>query len=264
MLKIAGEWQGGGHRRAEDLDFWLGTWDCSWDGGSGRNTVTRELGGHVVVERFEAFGADAFDGLSVQRPDPVTGGWRQTWVDSTGSYWAFLGGLRSDGTFVLGTPDRVDADRLHKRMIFSEIGPDGFGGGGSTLAGPAPLDVEVGDHLPPQRAAGVTQDRLRVALLGPLELSTAAAPVEVRGVRLRGLLARLALDPRLDRVRHRWAPASVLLVRRPDHGGGPACQRAVSALSPALSRRPSRDGHGSSHGDGPVPGHDVRRGTSTR
>jgi hypothetical protein len=112
---------------AEDLDFWLGTWDCSWDGGSGRNTVTRELGGHVVVERFEAFGEDAFDGLSVSVPDPVTGGWRQTWVDSTGSYWAFLGGLRTDGTFVLGTPDRVDADRLHKRMIFSDIGPDGFG-----------------------------------------------------------------------------------------------------------------------------------------
>ena len=41
----------------------------------------------------------------------------------------------------------------------------------------------------------MTQDRLRVALLGPLELSTAAGPVEVRGVRLRGLLARLALDP---------------------------------------------------------------------
>ena len=111
---------------AQDLDFWLGTWDCTWDGGSGRNTVTRELGGHVVVERFQAFGEDAFDGLSVSVPDPVTGGWRQTWVDSTGSYWVLVGGLRSDGTFVLGTPDRVDEDRLLKRMIFSEIGPDGF------------------------------------------------------------------------------------------------------------------------------------------
>jgi hypothetical protein len=111
---------------AEDLDFWLGTWDCTWDGGRGRNSVTRELAGHVVVERFEAFGEDAFEGLSLSVPDPVTGGWRQTWVDSTGSYWAFVGGRRTDGTFVFGTPDRVDSDQLYKRMIFSDIEPDGF------------------------------------------------------------------------------------------------------------------------------------------
>ena len=111
---------------AEDLDFWLGSWDCTWDGGTGRNTVTRELGGHVLVERFEAFGDEAFDGLSVSVPDPATHGWWQTWVDSTGSYWAFVGGMRTDGTFVFGTPGRVDADRLYKRMIFSDIGPDGF------------------------------------------------------------------------------------------------------------------------------------------
>ncbi len=109
-----------------DLDFWLGSWDCSWEGGQGTNTVTRELDGHVVVERFEALGPEPFTGLSVSVPDPATGGWRQTWVDSTGSYWAFVGGLRQDGTFVLGTPDRVDADQLYKRMIFSDIGPDGF------------------------------------------------------------------------------------------------------------------------------------------
>jgi hypothetical protein len=111
---------------ADDLDFWIGTWDCTWDGGRGRNTVTRELGGHVVVERFEALGEDAFDGLSVSVLDQATGGWRQTWVDSTGSYWAFVGGRRTDGTVVFGTPDRVDAEQLYKRMIFSEIGPDGF------------------------------------------------------------------------------------------------------------------------------------------
>ena len=111
---------------ADDLDFWLGTWDCTWEGGNGRNTVTRELGDRVVVERFEAFGEDAFDGLSVSVPDPATNGWRQTWVDSTGSYWAFAGGRRTDGTFVFGTPDRVDADQLYKRMVFSDIEPDGF------------------------------------------------------------------------------------------------------------------------------------------
>jgi len=111
---------------ADDLDFWLGTWDCTWEGGTGANSVTRELGGQVLVERFEAFAPDAFSGLSLSVPDALTGGWRQTWVDSTGSYWAFVGGRRPDGTVVFGTPDRVDIEQLYKRMVFSDIRPDGF------------------------------------------------------------------------------------------------------------------------------------------
>jgi hypothetical protein len=109
-----------------DLDFWIGTWDCTWDGGRGRNTVTREMDGRVVMERFEVLDDEPFAGLSLSVVDPVAGGWRQTWVDSTGSYWTFVGGARTDGTVVFGTPERVDAERLYKRMIFSEITPDGF------------------------------------------------------------------------------------------------------------------------------------------
>ena len=36
------------------LDFWIGSWDASWEGGHGTNTVTLELGGHVVVPTFDA------------------------------------------------------------------------------------------------------------------------------------------------------------------------------------------------------------------
>jgi len=31
------------------LDFWLGDWQATWDGGNGRNQVTREVGGQVIV-----------------------------------------------------------------------------------------------------------------------------------------------------------------------------------------------------------------------
>ncbi|MGZ4132311.1 MAG: GNAT family N-acetyltransferase [Actinomycetota bacterium] len=109
-----------------DLDFWIGEWDCTWEGGRGTNTVARELGGAVVVERFEAFGPEPFTGMSVSVPDPLSGAWRQTWADSDGNYWAFTGGPRGDGTFVFQTDGPVDAERLHKRMVFSEIAADGF------------------------------------------------------------------------------------------------------------------------------------------
>lgn len=108
------------------LDFWLGEWAGTWEGGSAVNVVTRELDDQVVVERFEARPPERFVGTSLSVPDPRTGEWRQTWVDSTGSYWAFVGGPRDDGTFVLGTPDRVDAEQVYKRMVFSDIARDSF------------------------------------------------------------------------------------------------------------------------------------------
>jgi hypothetical protein len=110
---------------AHALDFWLGDWDCVWDGGHGRNTITRELGGEVLIERFEATGPDAFTGMSVSVFD-LAEGWRQTWVDSNGSYWHFVGSTLPDGSLVFGTPAPVDADRVFKRMVFSEATDDGF------------------------------------------------------------------------------------------------------------------------------------------
>ncbi|MEO8329417.1 MAG: hypothetical protein ABI586_05375 [Candidatus Nanopelagicales bacterium] len=108
------------------LDFWIGEWDASWDGGGGTNTLTLELGGRVIVERFEATPPESFKGLSVSVE--VDGGrqWRQTWVDSTGSYWAFVGGPQADGTFVFATPEPVDEDQVFKRMVFSNIKADSF------------------------------------------------------------------------------------------------------------------------------------------
>jgi hypothetical protein len=108
------------------LGFWLGDWACTWEGGSGTNTVSRELGGAVIVERFESLEPERWQGLSVTVPDPRTGIWRQTWVDSNGSYWHLEGGPRDDGSFVLGTPERVDRDQRFKRMVFSAIEPHGF------------------------------------------------------------------------------------------------------------------------------------------
>jgi hypothetical protein len=108
------------------LDFWLGHWRATWDGGSGTNTVTRELGDRVIVERFEASGDESFSGLSVSVDDPSTGQWQQTWVDSSGSYWAFVGGPQEDGSFVFATPGPVDADQVYKRMVFSDIRDDAF------------------------------------------------------------------------------------------------------------------------------------------
>jgi hypothetical protein len=96
-------------RAVGELDFWLGEWDVRWDGGSGTNTITAELDGHVLVERFES---PDLRGLSVS---VHTDCWRQTWVDSRGSYLAFTGGIE-DGAMTF-------RNETH-RMRFADVERD--------------------------------------------------------------------------------------------------------------------------------------------
>jgi hypothetical protein len=109
---------------ANSFDFWLGDWNCAFDGGRGVNRVTRELGGNVIVERFELVEPRPWQGRSLSVYDPHAG-WRQTWVDETPNYWHFEGAL-VDGDPCFATLGRVDQDDRFKRMVFSAITPYGF------------------------------------------------------------------------------------------------------------------------------------------
>ena len=93
------------------MDFWLGTWNCTWDGGSAVNTITAECGGAVIVERFESQELRGRS-ISVRTQD---GTWRQAWADSNRSYLQLAGGREGD-EFVL----RNDTHR----MRFTDIRPD--------------------------------------------------------------------------------------------------------------------------------------------
>lgn len=106
------------------LDFWLGGWICTWDGGSGRNSITKEFDGRVVVERFESLEPERWSGMSLSVFDEVHG-WRQTWADSTGNYWALEGSPHADG-FSFSVTGSEEGVRVEKRMVFSDIEPDAF------------------------------------------------------------------------------------------------------------------------------------------
>ena len=112
------------------LDFWVGDWVCTWDGGHGRNRVAMELDDHVVVERFDSLAPERWSGMSVSVFDARDGRWRQTWVDSTGNYWALEEGRDQDDlTFEVDeTEVRDDGSRVdvRKRMVFSDVAEDSF------------------------------------------------------------------------------------------------------------------------------------------
>jgi hypothetical protein len=105
------------------FDFWLGTWDCSWDGGHGRNVVDRICDGRVVRERFDA-AAHGLVGTSISVYDAAAAHWVQTWMDSDGSWFHLTGGTRERAMELLTTSP--DGDGYRKRMRFADITPASF------------------------------------------------------------------------------------------------------------------------------------------
>lgn len=106
------------------LDFWLGTWMCSWDGGHGLNRITKELEDCAIVERFESLAPERWSGMSVSAYDPLQG-WRQTWVDSNDNYWAFEGDPHPEGV-AFTAEDLEDGRTVLKRMVFFDRQRDAF------------------------------------------------------------------------------------------------------------------------------------------
>jgi hypothetical protein len=109
---------------ATALDFWVGEWTCTWDGGHGTNRIAKELDERVVVERFECLEPERWTGMSVNvHHDRL--GWRQTWVDSTGNYWALHGEEHPEG-FAFSVGELENGRKVLKRMVFSNIEADRF------------------------------------------------------------------------------------------------------------------------------------------
>jgi hypothetical protein len=107
---------------AHAFDFFVGSWDARWDGGTGRSEVRWTLREHVLEERFNGRPV-GLEGLGVSVYDPAATLWRHTWVDDAGGYFAQTGG-RAGERIVLTTPP-LPGEQL-RRTVFCNIAPDGF------------------------------------------------------------------------------------------------------------------------------------------
>ena len=103
---------------SNQFDFWVGEWDCRWDGGHGSNVVTSELDGAVIFEQFDGRPGVALRGMSVSVYDAGEDLWRQTWVDSERGYIDLVGRF-ADGAMELTHKDT-------HRMRFTDIEDDTF------------------------------------------------------------------------------------------------------------------------------------------
>ena len=112
------------------FDFWVGNWEVSWkkaDGTTtkGRNNIIRILGNKVIQENFEDPSIN-YKGMSLSIYNPKSKIWNQTWVDSGGSHFNFVGDIIDKNPAFKTKIVEKDGKKTQQRMIFKEIQKDSF------------------------------------------------------------------------------------------------------------------------------------------
>lgn len=111
--------------RHRAFDFWIGDWDVMMNGTRvGTNTITRELEGCALYERWKAHPASGSYGHSVNRFDPASGRWRQLWIDANGTQTDYEGAPVADGIRFRGVSVAPGGARTRSEMTFTRL-PDG-------------------------------------------------------------------------------------------------------------------------------------------
>jgi tetratricopeptide (TPR) repeat protein len=102
------------------FDFFAGDWSAETPDGTvvGTNRIEVILGGAALIERWTS--VHGYAGTSLNRLDPATGTWRQTWVDDQGDVVEFVDGRYADGAmrFV------AHRDGVERRLTFFHLGSD--------------------------------------------------------------------------------------------------------------------------------------------
>jgi len=118
---------------AHQFDFWIGDWDLvvrarsaptsdQWGEAKGHQHVESILAGCAIAEHFTAEGPGTpWSGASYSSWQPQLAAWRQTWVDDSGGYLAFRGGLENGAMTLYGEPRDVGGKRVQMRMVFRDV-----------------------------------------------------------------------------------------------------------------------------------------------
>jgi hypothetical protein len=109
---------------ARQLDFWIGEWDLSWgEDGKGTNVIKAIYDGCVILENFDGTPSMPLKGMSISTYSPISGQWNQTWVDNSGGYLDFSGGLEGEKMILSRNFNRNEKD-IHQRMVWYNISND--------------------------------------------------------------------------------------------------------------------------------------------
>lgn len=112
------------------FNFWIGKWKVEWENSDssksdGTNTVNLILDSCVIEENFDGNPGMPFRGKSLSVYNQNLKIWQQTWVDDTGGYIVFTGGMEGD-KMILSRSIETPKGLLLQRMVFYNIKKDSF------------------------------------------------------------------------------------------------------------------------------------------
>ncbi|MEM8762672.1 MAG: hypothetical protein AAGD88_02595 [Bacteroidota bacterium] len=117
----------------DEFDFWVGTWDATWDEGEGvvgkgTNSIQRIMDKKVLLENFEILegASKGFKGTSISVLSIQTATWKQAWADSQGSYLDFEGFVNKDARGFKTHTVNSKGQKMIARMVFKDIQADAF------------------------------------------------------------------------------------------------------------------------------------------
>ncbi len=115
---------------ASQFDFWIGSWEGSWQNENGvtengTNVISKILGSCVVEENFST-DDKSFIGKSVTVYNSYKKTWQQTWVDNSGAYLDFTGGMEGDKMVMSRKALKKDGSTTLSRMVFYDITKNDF------------------------------------------------------------------------------------------------------------------------------------------
>ena len=102
------------------LDFWVGDWNLSWQGGNGTNHIKKSFEACVIEENFDGHPSQHLKGHSVSVYDAPSKQWKQTWVDNEGGYLDFIGDFK-DGQMTLQREAVQNGQKTLQRMVWKNI-----------------------------------------------------------------------------------------------------------------------------------------------
>lgn len=116
---------GGSAERARELDFWLGEWDVLGGNGQvlGTSTVTTDLGGCLVEERFRT--PKGYEAVSFAHFDVWEERWYRTYIDGRGERMEMRGGPVGDAMVLVADEDGPGSSgALRVRVTLEADGQD--------------------------------------------------------------------------------------------------------------------------------------------
>lgn len=117
---------------SDQLDFWVGEWEVTWDEGEGKmgygvNRITKVLDGKVIQENFEITEGQSkgYKGTSISSYHTAAKKWFQCYADNNGTFYHFVGNLNGDRkTFKTDVFTTKDGKDFTQRMVFHHITQD--------------------------------------------------------------------------------------------------------------------------------------------